>query len=86
MYDLFMDTIKETGIPRKQDMQYVFTALCARPIRARGLSAFPLSNLVFVGYSLVVYICCRLQQECSIGEQILIRSVSNQFRHFYALS
>lgn len=44
----------------KKDMLYVFTAVCARPITAKGLSAFPLSNPIFMGYSLVVNICSRL--------------------------
>lgn len=44
----------------KKDMQYVFTAVHARSIIAKGLSAFPLSNPIFMGYSLVVNIRCRL--------------------------
>jgi len=59
MYDLFMETNKMEYLEKK-DMQYVFTAVCARPIIAKGLSAFPLSNPIFMGYSLVVNACCRL--------------------------
>lgn len=38
-------------MPRKRVVQYVLTAGHARAIIAKGLSAFPLSNPIFMGYS-----------------------------------
>lgn len=48
MYDLFVEKIKIEYLGKK-NMQYVFSAVHARHIIAKGLSAFPLSNPIFMG-------------------------------------